>query len=83
MSGNNLPVSKRRGKLLAKITIIAISLILLTTSILGIISVETHQEGFKLGREIANSPWPMFHHGVNHTGLSPYDTSSNDGTLTF
>jgi len=26
-------------------------------------------------------PWPMFHHDVRRTGLSPYDTSQNIGTL--
>jgi hypothetical protein len=25
--------------------------------------------------------WPMFHHDLQHTGQSPYDTSRNDGTL--
>jgi outer membrane protein assembly factor BamB len=25
--------------------------------------------------------WPMFHHDLQHTGQSPYDTSGNDGTL--
>ncbi|MCK5559421.1 MAG: PQQ-binding-like beta-propeller repeat protein [Thermoplasmata archaeon] len=28
---------------------------------------------------LADSPWPMFHQNLNHTGLSPYDTSSNLG----
>jgi len=27
------------------------------------------------------SPWPMFHHDLKHTGLSPYDTSDNPGQL--
>ncbi len=30
---------------------------------------------------LANSPWPMFRHNLNHTGLSPYDTSANPGKL--
>ena len=30
---------------------------------------------------LANSTWPMFKHDLNHTGLSPYDTSSNNGIL--
>jgi outer membrane protein assembly factor BamB len=30
--------------------------------------------------QLATSPWPMFHHDLRHTGLSPYDTSANDGT---
>jgi hypothetical protein len=25
--------------------------------------------------------WPMFRYNVQHTGLCPYDTSSNSGTL--
>ncbi|MCK5560226.1 MAG: PQQ-binding-like beta-propeller repeat protein [Thermoplasmata archaeon] len=32
-------------------------------------------------RTIANSPWPMFRQNLNHTGLSPYNTSTNPGTL--
>ena len=31
--------------------------------------------------QLATSPWPMFHHDLAHTGLSPYDTSANNGTL--
>src|SRR5208282_2755465 len=31
--------------------------------------------------QLAATPWPMFHHGLTHTGLSPYDTSGNPGTL--
>jgi outer membrane protein assembly factor BamB len=31
--------------------------------------------------QLATSPWPMFHHGLSHTGLSQYDTSANNGTL--
>jgi len=27
----------------------------------------------------SNSPWPMFHHDLNHTGRSQYDTSMNNG----
>jgi outer membrane protein assembly factor BamB len=30
---------------------------------------------------LADSPWPMFRQNLNHTGLSPYDTSSNPGKL--
>ena len=29
---------------------------------------------------IPNGPWPMFHHDPLHTGLSPFDTSANNGT---
>jgi outer membrane protein assembly factor BamB len=28
-----------------------------------------------------NSAWPMFHGSAQHGGQSPYDTSSNDGTI--
>ena len=30
---------------------------------------------------LADSPWPMFRGNLNHTGLSPYDTSGNNGQL--
>lgn len=30
---------------------------------------------------LADSPWPMFHGDVRHTGLSKYDTSKVDGTV--
>jgi outer membrane protein assembly factor BamB len=30
---------------------------------------------------LADSPWPMFRQNPNHTGLSPYDTSGNNGQL--
>ncbi|UCF07579.1 MAG: hypothetical protein JSW28_08015, partial [Thermoplasmata archaeon] len=30
---------------------------------------------------LADSPWPMFRQNLNHTGQSPYDTSSNNGML--
>jgi len=29
----------------------------------------------------ADSPWPMFHGDIRHTGLSQYDTSKVDGTV--
>ncbi len=28
---------------------------------------------------LADSPWPMFRQNLNHTGVSPYDTSANMG----
>ena len=34
-------------------------------------------------RSLADSPWPMFQGNPQHTGLSPYDTSSNPGKLTW
>jgi outer membrane protein assembly factor BamB len=30
---------------------------------------------------LADSPWPMFRQNLNHTGVSPYDTSANLGKL--
>ncbi len=30
---------------------------------------------------LADSPWPMFRHNLNRTGLSPHDTSGNLGNL--
>ena len=30
---------------------------------------------------LADSPWPMFRHNLNHSGLSPHDTSGNQGDL--
>jgi len=30
--------------------------------------------------QLATSPWPMFHHDLAHTGLSQYDTSTNNGS---
>ncbi len=30
---------------------------------------------------LANTPWPMFHENLRHTGLSPYSTSGNNGEL--
>lgn len=32
-------------------------------------------------RALADSPWPMFRGNVQHTGVSPYDTSENPGVL--
>ena len=31
--------------------------------------------------QLADSPWPMFHGDIRHTGLSKYDTSKVDGTV--
>jgi len=30
---------------------------------------------------LADSPWPMLHHDLRHTGLSPYSTRQVDGTV--
>ncbi|MFC2079815.1 PQQ-binding-like beta-propeller repeat protein, partial [Candidatus Bipolaricaulota bacterium] len=35
---------------------------------------------FTVGRS-ADSPWAMFHGNAQHTGLSPYDTRHNDGSV--
>jgi outer membrane protein assembly factor BamB len=31
--------------------------------------------------QLADSPWPMYHGGQQHGGLSPYNTSQVDGTI--
>ena len=31
--------------------------------------------------QLASSPWPMFHHDLEHSGLSTVDTSANNGSL--
>ncbi|MEW5896205.1 MAG: PQQ-binding-like beta-propeller repeat protein [Nanoarchaeota archaeon] len=31
--------------------------------------------------QLADSPWPMLHHDLRHTGLSPYNTGHVDGTV--
>ena len=33
------------------------------------------------GAGVADTPWPMFHGNVRHTGLSLYDTAGNHGNL--
>ena len=35
---------------------------------------------FDAAQGLASSPWPMFHQNLRHTGLSPYDTSANNGS---
>jgi outer membrane protein assembly factor BamB len=43
---------------------------------------EPQEESIKSSsRALANSPWPMFRGNLRHTGLSPYDTSTNPGKL--
>jgi len=56
---------------------IFIIIIVAGTGMFGLIRSWTPQ---KL-RNLPNTPWPMFHHDLSHTGLSPYETSSNDGKL--
>jgi outer membrane protein assembly factor BamB len=43
--------------------------------------VDTCMVKVSKGSSLANSPWPMFRQNLNHTGLSPYDTSGNTGKL--
>jgi len=33
----------------------------------------------RLNNGLANSPWPVFRHDLNHTGRSQYDTTNNNG----
>ena len=57
-----------------------------TTQIICRISAEASKSGYDDGSgyvevTINPIPWPMFGHNLNHTGISPYDTSSNPGQL--
>jgi outer membrane protein assembly factor BamB len=57
-----------------------------TTQIICRISAEASKTGYNDGSgyvdvTINPVPWPMFRHNLNHTGLSPYDTSANNGQL--
>jgi outer membrane protein assembly factor BamB len=52
------------------------SIFVTITQNLGPLSINASAAG-----GLANSPWPMFRHNLNHTGLSPYDTSANIGQL--
>ncbi len=51
---------------------VKISSILLLILFIGTIAVNAQP---------ADSPWPMFHGNLRHTGLSPYNTSHVDGTV--
>ena len=70
-----------RGK--TTIIIIVEVLLILISSMLVVenLSNISYNKSKVSEKSLANTPWPMFHHDLNHTGLSPYDTSSNDGTL--
>jgi len=48
----------------------------------GLVRPGTGATNCSIGAFEANSaaPWPMFHHDLQHTGLSPVDTSANPGT---
>jgi outer membrane protein assembly factor BamB len=57
-----------------------------TSQIICRISAQASKNGYNNGSEYVDVtinpiPWPMFRHNLNHTGLSPYDTSSNNGKL--
>ena len=52
--------------------------LMLTGALIGVISISSENAQ---AAGIADTPWPMFRGNLNHTGLSPYDTSGNDGTL--
>ena len=51
---------------------------IIATGLVGLLSL-TSESAEAAG--LADSPWPMFHGNLRHTGLSPYDTSGNTGTL--
>jgi outer membrane protein assembly factor BamB len=57
-----------------------------TTQIICRITAEVNKSGYNNGSgyvdvTIIPIPWPMFRHNLRHTGLSPYDTSTNPGKL--
>jgi outer membrane protein assembly factor BamB len=58
----------------------------MTTQIICRITTQANKTGYNNGSgyvdiTIKPIPWPMFRHNLNHTGLSPYDTSANPGKL--
>ncbi len=60
-------------------TVGIIAIIFAAAVVGGIFSA--HPAGESVTRDSANHDWPMFQGNARHTGLSPYDTSANDGTL--
>ncbi len=55
--------------------------ILLAVALVGVaVGVPIFNSG-KVGAQPENSPWPMFHGNLQHTGRSPYDTSHVNGTV--
>jgi outer membrane protein assembly factor BamB len=57
-----------------------------TTQTICRISAQASKTGYGTGSgyvdvTIKPIPWPMFRHNLNHTGVSPYDTSTNPGKL--
>jgi outer membrane protein assembly factor BamB len=57
-----------------------------TSQIICRISAEASKTGYNdssgyVDVTINPIPWPMFRQNLNHTGVSPYDTSSNPGKL--
>jgi outer membrane protein assembly factor BamB len=67
-----------------KVEIITVCLSLVLLNMLPPIEISPHNSDgptLPIGLHIADSPWPMFRQNLNHTGLSPYDTSGNPGKL--
>ena len=83
VGGKKLVLSgKKRATQSTKLLAMGILFVLIgSTLVFVVIGNGVHKTFWSEEKEIANSPWPMFRHDLNHTGLSPYDTSSNDGTL--
>ena len=67
-------MAKKDGSLKTVLAFISVA-ILLGVSLFQIVSVSA------VGTGVADSPWPMFGGNPQHTGLSPYNTSGNNGGL--
>jgi len=65
---NNFKAKKSISNLLLTILVISSLCVLILTSC-------------KNSPVVDVNPWPMFHHDLQHTRLSSYDTSENNGTL--
>jgi outer membrane protein assembly factor BamB len=65
---NNFKAKRSISNLLLTILVISLLFVLILTSCKNSTVVDVN-------------PWPMFHHDLQHTGLSSYDTSENNGTL--
>ena len=55
------------------------TVILLSMLLMSVFAVGVMESSRAAG--VADTPWPMFHGDVRHTGLSQYDTSANQGSL--
>ncbi len=65
-----------------KILLIVILFVLLSCATVTYFGfLKDDRDDKNIAKALANTPWPMFHHGLRHTGLSAYDTSKNSGTL--